>query len=210
MASPSDQICNDWFLSIHRKINWIPQIGERSCHFPPPVNPLCNMSIYKDFGPPLPHLKALCNCMRDSTPRQSSTAAFKGSLLLPSQKNLDQRNTRQAHSCRFELENGVHPGTPSLPHNGWLPCRTVGGMSSNQWRIPGAPSSSVYPPTSHWPLQHPQNLELVAVVHKSGAGVSLVQTIPPCTFSLVGLWSSAKHLKRPSQSLLGGLDRNRP
>ena len=72
------------------------------------------MSHHKGFGPLLPHLKALRNCMRDSTPLQSSTATSKGSPQVPLQKDLDQRNTAWAHSCRSELENGVLPAAPSL------------------------------------------------------------------------------------------------
>ena len=145
VASPSDQICSDRFLSILRKTNWIPQTGERSCHCPPPVNPLCAMSHHKGFDPLLPHLRALCDCMRDSTPLRSSAAASKGSLPVPLQKNLDQRTTPRAHSCRSKLENGVLLGTPSPPRVGWLPCRTVGGMSPDRWRIPGTLGSSVCP-----------------------------------------------------------------
>ena len=114
MASPSDQICVDCFLSILGKTNRIPQNGERSCHCPPPVNPLCAMSHHKGFGPLQPHMKALRNCIRDSTPLRSSAVASKGSLPVPLQKNLDQRTTPWAHSCRPELENGVLRGTPSL------------------------------------------------------------------------------------------------
>ena len=114
VASPSDQIYVDRFLSILGKTDQIPQTGERSCHCPPPVNPLYAMSHHKSFGPLLPHLKALRNCIRDSTPLQSFAATSKGSLPVPLHKNLDQRTTPWAHSCRSELENDVLPGTPSL------------------------------------------------------------------------------------------------
>ena len=87
----------------------------------------------------------LCNCMRDLTPLQSSTATFEGSLPVQLQENLEQRNTSRAYSCRSELENGVLLGTPSLPPDGWLPCRTVGAMSPNQWQIARTSSSSVCP-----------------------------------------------------------------
>ena len=145
VASSSDQICFERFLSILRKTKLIPQTGERSCHCPPSVNPLWAMSIYKDFGPMLPHLKALCNCTRDSNPTRSSMVAFKGSFLVPLQTNLDQRKTPWAHSCKSEPKSGVLPDTPSLPCDRWFPYRIVGGLLPNQWRIPRTPGSSMCP-----------------------------------------------------------------
>ena len=65
------------------------------------------------------------------------TAVFygyiKNFLPVPLQKNLDQRNTPQALPYKSELEDGVLPGTPSLPCDNWLPYRIVGGMSLDQW-----------------------------------------------------------------------------
>ena len=113
------------------------RLGERSCHCPPPINPLCAISVYKDFGPLLPHLKALCNCMRDSTPLWSSAVACKGSLLVPLIKNLNQKNAPRAHSFGSELENGVLLSTPSLPHDGWLPCTTIGECCLINGKSPG-------------------------------------------------------------------------
>ena len=137
VASPSDQIYVDRFLSILGKTNWIPYTGKRSCHCPPPVSPLCTMSHHIGFGPLLPHLKALHNCIRDSAPLRSSAATSKGSPPVPLQKNLDQRTTSWAHSCKSEQENGVLPGTPSLSlmPDGSLAeqlgeCRLINGESS--------------------------------------------------------------------------------